>query len=172
MGATLSPASSVAGSVPSTPMFSPIPFLHEDARRSQSRSPPSLALEPSTSNLGNPPAQTEVDAKDAIEPRALGLVDEMDDPGPGHMSDKPVALSSVTTVPDEQERGKEPKKEENTSKESAPLKPEASERKPSRSLFSSLKERFVGSSEKKEDLAADQETMDLDENDDKENQKK
>lgn len=32
------------------------------------------------------------------EPIGLGLVDEMDDPGPGHMSDHPTALSSVTTV--------------------------------------------------------------------------
>jgi serine/threonine-protein phosphatase 4 regulatory subunit 2 len=31
---------------------------------------------------------------------ALGLVDEMDDPSPGHMSDHPTPLSSVTTMPD------------------------------------------------------------------------
>jgi serine/threonine-protein phosphatase 4 regulatory subunit 2 len=29
---------------------------------------------------------------------ALGLVDELDDPGPGHLSERPTAISSVTTV--------------------------------------------------------------------------
>lgn len=71
-----------------TPLFSPIPFLHEDARRSKSRSPP-----PSPLALG------------AIDPggivpdqKALGMVDELDDPSPGHMSEHPTALSSVTTT--------------------------------------------------------------------------
>ncbi|KAJ3503974.1 hypothetical protein NLJ89_g8188 [Agrocybe chaxingu] len=66
-------------SAPSTPLFSPIPFLHDDARRSKSRSPP--------------PA-LELDAK------PIGMVDELDSPNPGHMSDHPTALSSTTTVPD------------------------------------------------------------------------
>jgi serine/threonine-protein phosphatase 4 regulatory subunit 2 len=35
-----------------------------------------------------------------FEPKALGLVDELDDPSPGHMSDHPTALTSVTTVSD------------------------------------------------------------------------
>ena len=35
-----------------------------------------------------------------LEPRALGLVDELDDPNPGHLSDHPTALSSVTTIGD------------------------------------------------------------------------
>jgi serine/threonine-protein phosphatase 4 regulatory subunit 2 len=69
-------------SVPSTPLFSPIPFLHEDARRSKSRSPP-----PSPLFLGE------------SEPKALGLVDELDDPSPGHLSDHPKALSSTTSRP-------------------------------------------------------------------------
>lgn len=33
-----------------------------------------------------------------LESTGLGLVDEMDDPRPGHMSDHPTALSSVTSV--------------------------------------------------------------------------
>jgi serine/threonine-protein phosphatase 4 regulatory subunit 2 len=30
--------------------------------------------------------------------KALGLVDELDDPSPGHMSDQPTAISSVTSM--------------------------------------------------------------------------
>lgn len=30
--------------------------------------------------------------------KALGLVDELDDPGPGHLSDQPHPLSSTTSV--------------------------------------------------------------------------
>ena len=78
-------------SAPSTPLFSPIPFLHDDARRSKSRSPPPtpFTLNP-TVPLENEPAEI----------KALGLVDELDDPSPGHMSDHPTALTSVTTVSD------------------------------------------------------------------------
>jgi len=70
----------------SMPLFSPIPFLHQDAR---SRSPSPLAIPSSvqttaTSGLNTTPA--------------LGLVDELDSPGPGHLSDKPTPLSA-TTVP-------------------------------------------------------------------------
>ncbi|KAJ3533862.1 hypothetical protein NM688_g7222 [Phlebia brevispora] len=72
-------ANTPLSSAPSTPMFSPIPFLHDDARRSQSRSPP-----PSPLMLA------------AIE--APGLVDELDDPSPGHLSDHPHPISSTTTV--------------------------------------------------------------------------
>ncbi|KAJ3896577.1 PPP4R2-domain-containing protein [Lentinula edodes] len=74
-------------SIPNTPLFSPIPFLHNDARRSKSRSPPPSPL--ALSSAG-PPAP-------------LGLVDELDDPRPGHMSDHPTALSAVTTVDDGKE---------------------------------------------------------------------
>ncbi|KAF7363320.1 hypothetical protein MSAN_00987400 [Mycena sanguinolenta] len=73
---------------PQTPLFSPIPFLHDDARRSKSRSPP-----PSPLILAN---SSEAHA-DPLETKALGLVDELDDPAPGHMSEHPVALTAVTT---------------------------------------------------------------------------
>ncbi|KAJ7470622.1 PPP4R2-domain-containing protein [Mycena latifolia] len=75
-------------SAPPTPLFSPIPFLHDDARRSKSRSPPPSPL--ILANAGEP-------HPDPLETRALGLVDELDDPSPGHMSEHPVALTSVTT---------------------------------------------------------------------------
>jgi len=80
-------------SAPSTPLFSPIPFLHEDARRSKSHSPPPspLVLAGSVvSEQGEP-----------LESRALGLVDELDDPNPGHMSDHPTALTSVAATGNE-----------------------------------------------------------------------
>ncbi|KAF7304614.1 hypothetical protein MKEN_01175300 [Mycena kentingensis (nom. inval.)] len=79
-----------APSIPTTPIFSPItPFTHTDARRSKSRSPPP----PSPLIL----AASATDAHpDAQETQTLGLVDELDDPGPGHMSEHPVALSAVT----------------------------------------------------------------------------
>ncbi|KAK0197243.1 PPP4R2-domain-containing protein [Armillaria mellea] len=76
-------------SVPATPLFSPIPFLHSDARRSKSRSPP-----PSPLALGAAAASQ----AEMLAPKALGLVDELDDPSPGHMSDHPTAISSVTSI--------------------------------------------------------------------------
>ena len=77
---------------PATPMFSPIPFLHEDARRSKSRSPPPSPFALSGSDpVGMIPADT-------LDQKALGMVDELDDPSPGHMSEHPTALSSVTTT--------------------------------------------------------------------------
>jgi len=72
-------------SAPSTPLFSPIPFLHDDARRSKSCSPPPTSL---TLDSGAPD-----------DFKALGLVDELDDPRPGHMSDHPIPLTAVTTLP-------------------------------------------------------------------------
>ncbi|KAK0210618.1 PPP4R2-domain-containing protein [Desarmillaria ectypa] len=87
-----------SSSVPATPLFSPIPFLHSDARRSKSRSPPPspLALGAAVSIVAG---QTE-----ALAPKALGLVDELDDPSPGHMSDHPIAISSVTSVTENDSR--------------------------------------------------------------------
>jgi serine/threonine-protein phosphatase 4 regulatory subunit 2 len=34
----------------------------------------------------------------SLETRELGLVDELDDPNPGHLSDRPTALTSVTSI--------------------------------------------------------------------------
>ncbi|KAG6874055.1 hypothetical protein C0995_006912 [Termitomyces sp. Mi166 len=78
-------------SAPSTPLFSPIPFLHDDARRSKSRSPPPSPLALGASAVG-------AEVPEQLEPRALGLVDELDDPSPGHMSDHPTALTSTTST--------------------------------------------------------------------------
>ena len=79
-------------STPATPLFSPIPFLHEDARRSKSRSPP-----PSPLALSSVPSAG-AEHPEPLETKALGLVDELDDPGPGHLSDHPTALTAVTTI--------------------------------------------------------------------------
>ncbi|KDQ60759.1 hypothetical protein JAAARDRAFT_31731 [Jaapia argillacea MUCL 33604] len=89
-------------SAPATPMFSPIPFLHEDARRSKSRSPPPSPL---ALAAAGEPGQTPKDTPAMLGPhdtdqKALGLVDELDDPSPGHMSDHPTALSAVTDLQD------------------------------------------------------------------------
>lgn len=89
------PITTVSGSssVPSTPLFSPIPFLHNDARRSSSRSPP-----PSPLLLGAAVGPATAIPSQSLETKALGLVDELDDPGPGHLSEHPTAISSTTTV--------------------------------------------------------------------------
>ncbi|KAH7924587.1 hypothetical protein BV22DRAFT_1013056 [Leucogyrophana mollusca] len=84
---------SATRTAPTTPVFSPIPFLHDDARRSKSHSPPPSPL-----------ALSGMEHVGPIEPlgdsmqKAIGLVDELDDPSPGHMSDHPTALTAVTTV--------------------------------------------------------------------------
>lgn len=90
--------SSSSISAPSTPMFSPIPFLHEDARRSSSRSPPPSPLVlPAVAAGGNLTALPHAGAEGA-EAKALGLVDELDDPSPGHMSDHLQPISATTNV--------------------------------------------------------------------------
>lgn len=81
-GHTITPLSTGLISTPTTPIFSPIPFLHSDARaRSKSRSPPQMSL--------NEPNDAEP---------AFGRVDELDDPRPGHLSDAPTPISSTTTI--------------------------------------------------------------------------
>jgi len=88
-------------SVPNTPLFSPIPFLHTDARRSKSLSPPPSPLALSSVGLvsGAHPESLSIEPS----PQGLGLVDELDDIRPGHMSDHPTALTAVTTVDDGKE---------------------------------------------------------------------
>lgn len=39
-----------------------------------------------------------VEPLEGMPPKALGLVDELDDPNPGHLSNHPTALTAVTTV--------------------------------------------------------------------------
>ncbi|RPD80122.1 PPP4R2-domain-containing protein [Lentinus tigrinus ALCF2SS1-7] len=85
--------STSAVSAPNTPLFSPIPFLHEDARRSKSRSPPPSPLVLPATVTGGITA-----AEEAADVKALGLVDELDDPSPGHLSDHIEPISATTTV--------------------------------------------------------------------------
>lgn len=81
-GPTITPLTIGSLSAPATPVFSPIPFLHSDARaRSQSKSPPRIS----------PNEQHDLGP-------AFGRVDELDDPGPGHLSDAPTPISSTTTI--------------------------------------------------------------------------
>lgn len=93
-GPTISSLSMTAGllSAPTTPLFSPIFFHHEDAR-SKSQSPP-----PSPLALSGMESTGHVEPLEGMPPKGLGLVDELDDPGPGHLSSHPTALTAVTTV--------------------------------------------------------------------------
>ncbi|OBZ75897.1 hypothetical protein A0H81_04251 [Grifola frondosa] len=84
-----------SSSTPNTPIFSPIPFLHEDAR-SSSRSPPPSPLSLPAAAGGSVMGP---------ETKALGLVDELDDLGPGHLSDHPHPLSATTTMSTRSFRG-------------------------------------------------------------------
>ena len=102
---------SAAGSLreATTPLFSPIPFLHGDARsRSRSRSPPMSPLDLAAKRQLSPHSGDMSMSMDSSDPvvlegdgPALGLVDELDDPSPGHLSDHPPPLSSTTTIPAE-----------------------------------------------------------------------
>ncbi|KAI0950632.1 hypothetical protein AcV7_009033 [Taiwanofungus camphoratus] len=89
---------SLSASAPTTPMFSPIPFLHEDARRSSSRSPPPSPLVLPAMGAGGTATTAPHAGAENAEQKVLGLVDEMDDPSPGHLSEHPRAISSTTTV--------------------------------------------------------------------------
>lgn len=85
-------------SAPTTPIFSPIPFLHEDARRSTSRSPPPSPLVLPAIQAGSTAMAMPHTGAEGAAPQALGLVDELDDPSPGHLSEHPQALSATTNV--------------------------------------------------------------------------
>jgi len=76
---------------PTTPIFSPIPFLHEDARE-RSKSPTPL-------HLGNSLVPGGAPANALGGAKALGLVDELDTPAPGHMSNYPMPLTATTDLP-------------------------------------------------------------------------
>jgi serine/threonine-protein phosphatase 4 regulatory subunit 2 len=76
-----------------------------------------------------------------LEQRAIGLVDELDDPSPGHMSEHPTALTSVTTT-------------------SAMT---------SRPFLGSLEQRFTKPKHADEDVAQESDAMMVDETEDKEN---
>ncbi|KAJ2917201.1 hypothetical protein MD484_g3177, partial [Candolleomyces efflorescens] len=119
---------------PSTPLFSPIPFLHEDARiarsRSRSISPTRLddaaSVREATQPPPSPPPDSEpgtplllsaelpskpdeksagvVKQEDLEAPIGIGLVDELDDPSPGHMSEAPTPLTTIAAA--EKNKGK------------------------------------------------------------------
>ena len=76
---------------PTTPIFTPIPFLHEDARE-RSKSPTPLHLDNSLAPGG-------ASANAFSGTKALGLVDELDTPAPGHMSNYPMPLTATTDLP-------------------------------------------------------------------------
>lgn len=152
----------------STPLFSPIPFLHEDARwrRSQSRSPPmsplqlAAVLSPSVeelrlgaSALANPVDEIAVEGDPIVDGPVIGLVDELDDPSPGHMSDHPTAISATTSKNSEPKKSKSGAKPETkkvliaSDKAAVTAKGKEKEKAAPKAMFGgSLKERFVKSS--------------------------
>lgn len=75
-----------------TPVFSPIPFLHDDARRSRSPSPFELAA------VKRPPGPHEDLERLSGARQGIGLVDELDDAKPGHLADHPTALTTTTSA--------------------------------------------------------------------------
>ena len=145
MDITFSPAGSLREA--RTPLFSPIPFLHEDARsrsRSRSRSPPMSPLQLATTALAATPDELRLgdgvtdSGEPIIDGPVIGLVDELDDPGPGHMSERPTALTAVTsTAPEAAENTEE--SERGSSNEDA-----EGAKAP---LIGSLEERFVKAEE-------------------------
>ncbi|KAG8743000.1 hypothetical protein FRC12_015189 [Ceratobasidium sp. 428] len=83
-----------------SPLFTPIPFLHRPApnsHRSLSRSPPLTTSPRGPVPSGDASLTGAATSEESIP--ALGLVDELDDPRPGHLSDHPTALTSVTQLP-------------------------------------------------------------------------
>jgi serine/threonine-protein phosphatase 4 regulatory subunit 2 len=84
-----------------TPVFSPIPSFHDDARRSRSLSPFELAV---TRRPGRPAGGTEELHECRLARKGLCLVDEVDDLEPGHLPDDPTALTVATTTPPRKER--------------------------------------------------------------------
>jgi len=100
-GITGTSITSTSLSAPPTPMFSPIPFLHGDARRSQSRSPPPSPLTLTAIGAGGSmTVSPHAGGVENADQKVIGLVDELDDPSPGHLSDHPQPLTSTTTAVD------------------------------------------------------------------------
>jgi len=59
-------------------------------------------------------------------PQALGLVDELDDPSPGHLSEHPQPLSSTTTVSTKPLHGSLEERFVKAKTEDAPIVPDPS----------------------------------------------
>ncbi|KAF8755503.1 PPP4R2 [Rhizoctonia solani] len=97
----------------SSPRYSTLPLIHANSLLAPARSwqQPPQSFKKSTPNVSSSSSSRgrtgrckygrspHHHAEDSIP--ALGLVDELDDPRPGHLSDHPTALSSVTQLPPE-----------------------------------------------------------------------
>lgn len=91
------------------------------------------AAGPDELRLGDVAAGVTDSGEPIIDGPVIGLVDELDDPGPGHMSEHPTALTAVTsTAPEAAEKTQESEKG-SANGDAEKLKP----------LFGSLEERFV-----------------------------